>query len=835
MTGQAVLATRLARRFASSSATRRSGMFVAVVATLIAALFVVVSGFNQTPQQVTNGILGSFNAELSLVGVVGASPGDDATVPTVAQAIHRAGVDRSTIELKSLDVRPAVVDAPNNNYRESDWAHNPPASTYRLTSGRWPTAPGEVVVTDGLVAAAGDAYSVPAGGGPAALSVLSGLEKVTVVGRVVDTSATDSRQMLAAPGTWASWDSPMLAQRYKGLNASPIAYWSGGGPPQRVEAEILHLLPGDQAHQVAANPPPDLLLTRAQLLAHTGLNYLDSIPLAYQVPSLLLPFLAALSALGLNARRFRRQLGVLRSVGVPVRPALAALVLATTAWSLAGAVAGSLLGVGIGLLVRIPAAGWVNRPLAPVPLPGIVSPLMRAVIVVVTAFVLALLAMAVHQPSGARRARAPRWRPSARVRRVLAAAVAALLIVQAAKTTTVPGALLFPLTTAALVCLLVPDVVPAVLGRLPATTPGRRLAWAQLRADTGRGSTTVAITAAVLGLSFAMVIMLQALTASENASHFSQTAPGQIVLNDGGAGPPSPDLVTLAVKAAHAGVPPIHIWYTNDDQRGAALVTDNFGLGQLAAVDTVDEVGRLLKTKLTPAARRALTKGGILRWHASDAPRLQISDTSTGTVERTTPALPSAVVTPPPAWSTISGMILLSTAKELGLPLRAADVVLTGLSGSQSDAVSEAALAAAYDPYQVQPYSPPDPVVAPAAYVLSAVGLAALLLLLTLTTSRANAATLRPYLGGLVALGIRPAWCRAVLNRQVALVGALSLLLGVVIAVPPVVLANLVIPPFVLSVPYLQVIALVALFVAAGAFGTWSSSRRLRAEERSMV
>jgi len=106
-------------------------------------------------------------------------------------------------------------------------------------------------------------------------------------------------------------------------------------------------------------------------------------------------------------------------------------------------------------------------------------------------------------------------------------------------------------------------------------------------------------------------------------------------------------------------------------------------------------------------------------------------------------------------------------------------------------------------------------------------------LLTVSTVSRAQATTLRGYLGGLIAIGLSPRWARDVLTLQTAVLVVISAMLGLVIGLAPVGAAAVQVPGLSLAVPWLSLGAIVALFVAAAWLAFALSSSNLRAPDRS--
>lgn len=104
------------------------------------------------------------------------------------------------------------------------------------------------------------------------------------------------------------------------------------------------------------------------------------------------------------------------------------------------------------------------------------------------------------------------------------------------------------------------------------------------------------------------------------------------------------------------------------------------------------------------------------------------------------------------------------------------------------------ALTAGYDPSVVRIHRAPDGAEVPAAFWGAIAGLGVLVLLTVFTVSRAQATTLRGFLGGLIAIGLPPRWARDVLTLQTSVLVVISALLGFVIGMAPVVAAAVQVP-----------------------------------------
>jgi len=828
---------RLARRFMRTAPTRRSAGIVLVATMLLMALFVALKGFSLSGEQVVQRDLGRFTSRVGLTNI----DGDDAAALDRARAAaRRAGATDAMVLLESLnDVLPPIADPPFTEFLEGDWESEPFPEGYSLTEGRWPRAPREVVVTDAFARAIE---------GKRAFSVFSGNQRLRVVGRVHDRFGTASSKILAAPGTWRAFAATkglsVKSAKYPLPEPSPALLWSGGQRGRVVRSISGVASPGAEAE---SGGPATQLRTREGELSKTRRSWIDRIPLAYRVPSIGLVLLAVLAAFGMNARRLRRNLGALRSVGIGAADATAAVILAGAGWVLAACVAGSGLGIGLGLAVRAMAREFITQPLSP--FPDVSGPALRFLAVAVVA----CLGVAVAAMVGQRRLTArsllsflPRGRPVSNVRHALATLAAAAAIWQGFSLDAIDGAMILVGTLAATVALMTPEIVRTALRRLPASGARRRLARQQLLFDNGRAVIVVAVLTATLGPPLAMVTLLDAAITSQ--AQISSAAPRQVVLSgpEGSARPPQ-GLVRQVVARLDAPAPPVQVSYLGSSQDAARpgdvdVNVAGDDLEAVMAVDTLADADRLSNGALTDAQRQTLGDGGLLVWPQpnrkdlkleGNALPLDVRNAETGKVVSSTPPIAAVYAPFEPSWQEGNdGLVLTSTARRLDLPVWRGELVLTGISTTASAQAEQTAIDAGYDPRQVDFYDV-DSVQVPPAFWATIIGLGLLVLLTIFSLTGAQAAMLRSYLGGLIALGLPRRWARNVLNLQTAILVAISTLLGLVIGVVPIVIAALKVPGLMLAIPWSALAAIVALFVGSAALGTALSSRRLKAADRT--
>jgi len=829
---------RLARRFMRTGPMRRSAAVVLVVAAMVLLFFVTQQGFNLSGAQIVQRDLGTRSSRMDLSSQIHVAPGQTRRLDGLLKALRRSGARRPIVLLGALEeVYPAVEHSPFTIYLEGPWASAPFPDRYHLLSGRWPNAAGEVVVSKAVTDAAGT--------GPT-LSVLAGNATLRVVGRVRDRFATGDAQILAAPGTWDT-----LAIRGRGEKvltpmAVPVLLWSGGDAT-RVTRALAAPIAARRDRGVAPAAPTqlrtDYVRTRGGELAEARQSQAVGLPLAYRFPSLLLPVLAVLAAFGLNGRRLRRNLAILRAVGISARDASVAVLLASAAWSLAAACAGATIGVLLGIAARPLAQTLVSAPLGPVPdVAGAIARLVGLVVITCAAIILAGVVVQRRPVAQAPRSAARRPRVIGHLRHALATLVAAAAVwrtmgLNGDDGNPVEQTMVLIGVLTALAALMTPELVGFATRRVPTSGPRGRLAGRQLQFDPRRALIAVALLTACLGPALGMATLNDTLIVTDAEARLSDAAPGQVNMRrpDGVPGAPPADLVRRIVDHVRPNAPPIQVDVLGNDKRTVDLDGDAFG--QILSVATVRDAARLSNNRLTAAQRTTLRHGGLLVFggHGHNRRRLELGDIDTEDIQRTTPSLKTTAGPFQLNWDAkADGLVLNTTADRLKLPRQHNDRVLTGVDAKTAAGLAQVALDAGYDAsYAIVIHQDPQPDEPPAAFTSAIIGLGLLALLTVFAVARAQSSALRGYLAGLVAIGLPRRWAKDVLGLQTALLVGLSATLALLIAVPPIVAYGLLVPEVTISIPWLTITATIGCFLVVAALTTLLSSRDLHASDRS--
>ena len=828
---------RLARLFARSSALARAASIVFVTGTFLLAMFVALETLALSGSQVVERDLGRFGASVGY-GTIVIPPGDGGVVEDLLRAARNAGATDAMVLLSAADVQLAVGGTGGRprelTLQEAAWASRPFPDRYVLLEGRWPRRAGEIVVTDPDDVSAAPGAELPA---------LGGEVRFRVVGTADDSYARTS-SLLAAPGTWRTIRAE-LAERFPLLQAQPVLFWSGSS-----ESRVVATFAAVAATRSGADADPGAveatLSTRDVLAATRRESWISRVPAGYTVPSLLLPIGAVLLAFGLNDRRFRRSLDVLVALGIRRSLGVASLSLAAGAWCLLAACSGAAAGTGLGLAVRSLIAHLRGLPAGPVT--DLAGPYLRLVGAVgIGAAIAGLLLLYSSRVAPAPRAaptacpeRQGRWQGT---RHLLAVAVLCATVVLALEVDSSAEAMIVAGVLTAGLLLLVPESIDLLLRVLPERGPRTRLGRRQLMGDRQRAAAAVGFLALMIGGSLGYVTLLDTMIRTVDEQRYPDVLPGQMMVADRGSLLlPPPEQVLSAVEGSGlpGGRPRLDLRYLHElDRAGNPRQSASLEgtIQSILALDSVEQVEQLLGHPLTSSQAAVVNGGGLLVW--ADTP--YATDRSTGS-QRLVVTSGDARIRPPvevPAatvdvdkvrWRMgTSGVLLTSTARRLRLPITTGATMYTGVSASEGRALQDAVMRAGLDARTIQLYRPAPPAVPPAALVATAAGLVVAVLVASLLATHGQGRTLRGYLGRLISIGLPIRWARHVLLYQQAVIVALATLIGLLIAIPPVIIATLRISGFVLSVPWTQVLILLASIYAATCLAALHASRRLRA------
>ncbi|MET9979472.1 hypothetical protein ABZ136_34695 [Streptomyces microflavus] len=773
--------------------------------------------------------------------------------PAMAGAAQQAGANESAAFLTALDVQLAVTPARNVTLLEGQWKPNPYPDVYELAAGRWPQQPGEVVVTDpgDVKAAVGQTLTV------------LGDVRLRVVG-VADNHYAKSSALLAAPGTWSSLD-PKVAEGYPSLAAQPYLLWTGG-PEQAVMDAVTKALKSysDGSSSQEAKGGPELLpgppTLRAQLETKAADYWIEKSPAGYAIPAVLVPIGAVLLMFGLVDRRLRRTTETMVSLGLRPATTIAAVSFACVAWCLAAATAGAAAGVATGWALRPLLAYLQDRPVGDVE--GVTGAATQLLALVAATGVLTgaglLLARRTRSEQPHPTTTSPAHQPQAKslrkksaatvvrdVRQLAALGVWCVCVVYTATRLDTPseGMFLTALITAAVV-LTLPEFFGLATRLLTERDARRRLARRQLQADRRRAQAALAVLTVIIGASLGMLALLDTLIRSSENTVQPEVLPGQVLLAHRASSafaPPERMLTVLKESKVLEGLPQVELHRLSEetvDETGPVPSTTRQGNeGGILAVDSPDDVPVLTGRPVTADQRALLNRGGLLVWADRDnAPppggqptRLVVAEDDRILTE--TPPLPSKPLElARTGWRAgTDGILLLDTARRLDLPIAVrGPIMVTDANDGQDARVQQILQDHAIDARAAYIYVEPEPPVPDTALYVSAAALALLALTTVLTALRGQTRALKTYIDSLIALGIPPSWGRHIILWQYALLLGTATLLGLCIAIVPIVALATRIPDFQLSIPWGQMSLLLATLALASALAATRSTLALR-------
>jgi len=831
----------LGRRFMRNRSLAASTWLMAAVTATVVALYVVMSAFDLSGDQLVERDMGRYEFLSHLSNVQTLTPRNASKVREIEAAALAGGASKPMVTLTSPSVEPAQVDPPTTQYTEADWSRDPFSRRYSLLGGRWPVRPGEVVVTrttEGSLASPGER-----------LAVLAGHEEFAVVG-VADDRFSDSHAILAAPGTFAGIGEAAM-RSFPDVSAFATVFWEGGRRQQvtsALSASLARTLGRPQKE--VAEVVRESTLDRAQVRSAGGRPWIDRIPSSYAAPSLLLPMLASLAIFGLGGRRLRRSGALLVALGVRPGRAAVALGLAVTGWLLTSLAGGVVVGGVIGQIGRLVITRYHLWAQELSPFPGLIDPVARLGVAAVAACVIGAGSLrfaliggrrgGAPEAQGTRRSVSGYRRHATNMRHGVAVLAACVAIVQVFRLDRTEEPMVLAGTIAVAVLLLVPEVVDRALRVFPRTGPRLRLARQHLAHDRARASIAVAVLAAVLGLPLGYLTMLDTMIRTVESNLTPKVAPGQVLVSaPGGSFQPPPSAV-LAVVSDQLGSaqPPVQVRYLGGqdahiEARQRDLVLRPIDIGAVLALDTVGDVGRLLGRPLTPEGRAILVDGGLLVWDGREGGERFLVNASEARPRGVRIVAVTARVHP--AWRrSLNGVVLTATAKRLGLPVKDGGVVFTGVSDTDARAARRSVLDAGLDPYQVSIHEIPELYV-PEVTFAAAAGMLLVVLLCSVAVSRAQVQMLRRYLGTLVAIGLTPTWARQVVLIQSAFFVVVSTVVALVLAIPPVIITAWMMPDFVLSIPWRVIGVVVVAFYVAVLLAAMLSCRKIRASDRASL
>lgn len=572
-----------------------------------------------------------------------------------------------TTQLETYDLYIDSNPSTSLVYKESHWEEQAPDFGLTLVQGHWPSAPGEVVVTEDVNLSLGENTTA-----------FNGTLPLRIVGVASNSFHSQEKAVYGASGTWNTID----ADAYSMTSASvrPIVFGSEGTTPAELTDFISSQLETTNLVDRAAldDAFSTSLLTRESLLATPPSGFADSYSFffglfAIVIPCALILFLWRVTYLVLHPlnRRFF-ELGV--SPFLLWKSSTSTLLRSALMYSVLGLV----VGAGLAQCVRPFISG-----LAGLPDPGVLIPWKWLVLLLASSLAALLIGGITTAPSTQPH---PFWKdiplPALSASFLRWSAIAIVLV---AALFTVASALLGPdvfETWAPLPTVALCIVFSLLLARCPRTSRPYTPAGVALRfAEKHRQLIGTGLTLLVLCMGTAVFSssMSASFTASENDSLTSTIAPNQAHILETTDSGLSTRVESVQHVATVLGAPaPVRVSYV---QATLDMPTEMSGTFGVLSVESVHDVEQLLDRELTASEKEVLKTGALVRDHRFiDQDHVSIN-TSKNSSHSSLPALSMDFG---PHWEKLAGgFTLASTAQRLDAPAGRTQWVFTGLQEDQ--------------------------------------------------------------------------------------------------------------------------------------------------------
>jgi len=634
-------------------------------------------------------------------------------------------------------------------YREFDDSCGPEAWGYVLSTGRWPAGPGEIVVTEATGLRLGQ---VVRGATP---------DELHVVGVVSNLIALRSQVLIAASGTWRSWDWPDAASSFPRLSATVIAYTTAESPDDVASF-----------YGARAQDDPRAALIEVATLGSSGQPNLDRFPFLYLWIAVPLAMLSALLGLGLRGRYLTSRNALLRAQGVTPRISATIVQLSTfvpmVVAAALGVVTGWLIGFGI-----TPIVAWIGGRIAgPVQAP--LDPVLRMVSGVVLAWIASFAAAIVRSSVSHRSAMADGAVSRSTTRQVFAIFVSGIAVFLLVAVQDVLVVIASTMLFIVVLSLVAPELVLWLSRIFDRGSPANRLAWRRVSRRPVVAALGVTAAAFAFGPVVAFGVILASDIAYQNDAARLPPSEGQALYylsNDS----EIDELVTQLVSSQAGSDSSIVYLPTLQTPDGGGVVATAEGFGVVEAVASVADLELLIRAPLSADAADALESGGVV-W----SPEYEGTTIWTYGGETLQPLSVDGAVTESfdERWARSSaGFILQSTADDLGLDSVDGVLVFGGINDAEADAIGDALINQGIDPSIVRTYRAEDPyAITPFQWgLIGSAGLVGIGILAA--TMRGSANALRVQSPAMLALGAPREWLGRVYLRE----GAATLLVGVVL------------------------------------------------------
>lgn len=823
---------RISRRVRSRTRTLVAFLPLGMVVSFLFAANVFMDAQTLTGDQEASAALGDATAQLTLFDVelpLGTTTGDD-----LRDEIRRIDSEVETA-IGAINFPYYAGGARGIFYREKDWAVSPPDPQYRLVDGRWPADPGEIAIIGERAGTTKLGYRVP---------TLGGGQPLVVVG-IGQPRLTGSPTLLAAPGTWASLE---RLSRRSDITGFPIFDLLANGGRHELAATVTTGLAEQGLDSPSAEEPGGLarkVQTRADIAEEEAARpWSEQSPLSLLVPGLILVPTTVMIGYLILARRLTVTARRMVAQGVRTRVAITGLWLVPlptiAVLAVASAIVGTVLGVG---LARFGVDRWGYH-VANWIFPDTALGLSVAGCLVALPLAWPVMRARVGSAGGAKPSRrSEKVRDLTLWRHGLAGVAACVALWQALTLDSGSDGVLLTSASINAVALLGPELVRTTKRLMPEHTLSQRLVSRQIAHHEHRFAIAATTFIALVAVSVGFLIVLTSTVQELRTRHPSAPPAGHVLVDNGGATFLSVD---PEVKAVLESVPalrdqePVQFYLLGTrylSKVGITEVRRGIGTPDFPAVSyalaSVDDVETAYGRALTTAERAALTGGGVLvpRPDRVSVRNGQVALVDIGTLQPVK-QIDALVAEPVPTpWADAPVLMLVQTADALGLGYEEAAVLYSGVSARDADSAEQALIAAGYPPRMINKHERPPPVLPAAALIGSAISLLLLIVTLSILMTRAQVQDMRAWAGQLTRIGVRRRWASRALLHQYLWVLGISLPVGFSVTLAAMWFTRLRLPQLEVTIPWLQITAVLCLIVVATLTGVVLATRNLTAAD----
>jgi hypothetical protein len=783
----------LARFFGKAWQLRFAGILIAATTFLVVAGTSAADSLQLSAEQRARSALGTADARIQLPGSAPIGSDPRGLYRALTNGVSAAGGRDVSVEYVASGLRPDHAASKSVIYEEfPSQAHA--EGQFSLQSGAWPTRANEGMISQSL------ATRWPIG---SAVGFFNGKLRVKIVGIVVNRFSTDADEIVGGPGTWESLSTiPKIDAARLDEAAGLVVRWSGGLPPLAMASVVSRLVDADPVAKAAAT-------LNGGVVVQTRLSIEQAAP-APNVPltavGIVGPLAAGLLA-GLFAGAFtRRTRDVMWEIGISYRQTRGAALVAIGVVSLSGALAGVLLGAGLGLVIRPLLEHIATQELSP----WVVDlAWFGAIPIAVVGAILGVMLVRAKARSSATQIKAAREasQSGAIVRVCAGVVIGAFGVFLGTGTSDLTQMSLAALLIAFAIVVVFAPIVLNIVGRQKPKSFAMRLAVRTVRSDRRQVRTVVIAIAGLQILAFTLSILLTSSIAAVNNNVESAVPPGEIVFAPQIASRHDVDVVRRAFESS--------LGLTNPVIEHTVAMGNNREDGPTIVVDSPADLEHLISRALSKSETAVLKNVGTLVTRRIETgsvafPRIP------GFAGASLPAAPLNRIDP--SFLNVDGFILATTAAKLHLPSVNETYVYTGTTSTQRQRVEAVTAALSLNQGWVRVYRAPDQLTAPLRISAIVVALALIAAIVMLFSSLAQAKAVRPQISGLRALGVGSAFIARAIAARSAITFLISTAFGIVASSISVgialSLANLTIGVAIPGLPITLMVFALAIFTA---------------------